>query len=113
MSDSAFKTGTFAAKFDVMLQEHGLWPREAKAILDRLAADKDCVLNEVMLRQIEGYPPQLLNVGWAVVSKMALEYIDEACPKHWARPMFLPAKERDAFLATRKEQADEQATDAS
>ena len=82
---------TFEERLNELLVEHGMWPGQAQAIVDRVKAAKR---NESMEGrwddQIEDYPPQMLAVLWMSVRTEALVYIDENCPQAWFRPMFTP-----------------------
>jgi hypothetical protein len=113
MSDK-YSAGTVAGKFHDMLVQHGLFPQQADGVLDLVVADKDNPTNEVMDRHAEGYPPQVFAAGWLYIRDAALKWIDANCPQHWARPMFLPPKERDELLAPyMKGEVNEQAAEVS
>jgi len=87
--------GTFEALFRTKLLENGLWCFEADGILAAVKADPEERINDVMQQQVEGYPPQMLAVGWVVIRSAAVRWLE---PNHWARPLFMSEAERDALL---------------
>lgn len=83
---------TIREKLIEMLEGHGLFESDAKAILDQyLASDFGKSMQRQMNDDLEGCPPQLLPTVWMAVKTTAADWIDRNCPKHWARPMFDPA----------------------
>lgn len=93
---------TIREKLEKMLFEHGLFENQAKAVIDLLAADSrekedgtkvpaNGALVEVLDKQVEGYPPQMIAVAFMTAKNYAVKWIDANCPQHWARPMFADA----------------------
>ena len=81
---------TIGEKLSKMLDDRGLFPKQTEAILKNyvdgpLGAEMRSRLND----SVEDYPPVLLTVCWMGLQKTALDWIDENCPQHWARPMFV------------------------
>lgn len=80
---------TLREKLLKMLDDHALFPQQAEAILQKyvdgpLGAEMKSRLND----PVDAYPAPLLTVCWMGLKKTTLEWIDENCPQHWARPMF-------------------------
>lgn len=75
-----------------MLVDCGMFDSDAKAVMERVKADKG---NEAMSMRwrdgIEGYPEQLLAVLWLSTKRHAVEWIDDNIPLAWYRPMFADA----------------------
>jgi len=71
------------------LVTHGLFANQAEDIVKRYEESKD---GEPMKGRwdsaTEGYPPTLLAVLRISINVVAVEYIDENCPGHFARHMF-------------------------
>ena len=93
---------TFEEKIRTLLIDHGLWPEQAKAVMEVI---KKSEITKAMVSHrwgddIEGYPAPVLMVLWMSSKSIALEWIDENCPQAFFRPMFLTPAERDAILAS-------------
>jgi len=88
---------TFREKMIELLVGCGCWPAEATAIMDVAEADKDDPQSEggdplVSMRgrwndQVEDYPPQMIVVTWMLVRMLAVRYLTESKPKHFAIPI--------------------------
>jgi hypothetical protein len=80
---------TFAQTLIQKLEDMGLWPKEASAILD---AAKLAPASKPMTGRwddpVENYPPVMLNVVWFTVKSTAKKWLAQHAPLHWARPMF-------------------------
>ena len=73
-----------------LLQENGLFEKEATAILDAYTKGPlGGPMSERMDDGVEGYAAPILSVTWLGVKKTAVEWIDANCPQHWARGMFV------------------------
>jgi len=83
---------TIREMMETKLQENGLWPDEATAIMDAIE-DEKCAesMNGRWKDAADGYPPQLFAVSWMVVQTVAAKWLEENKPMHWARPMFSDA----------------------
>lgn len=72
--------------------ENGLWPDEAKAVLDlfveELKETEPYMHENIGRRQADEYPAALSTLLYLRAKKHAVRYIDENKPQHWARPMF-------------------------
>lgn len=70
------------------LQARGLFPDQAKAVIDIAAASAE---NESMASRwsdsVDGYPETMKSVLWMSIKTHALEWIDTNCPQAWFRPM--------------------------
>lgn len=82
-------TGTVRKFLSDKMEENGLWPDEAEAVIKTIEEDKaNITLAQVLDKQIEGYPPMVMSIAWITVCDKAVKYIDEHKPKHFARFMF-------------------------
>lgn len=81
---------TIKEKMTEMLESNGLWPDESRAVLE-LAINNQLVnsMAERWNDDISGYPKQLLSVVWDSIKKIAIEWIDQNKPAHFARPMLI------------------------
>jgi hypothetical protein len=72
------------------LEENMLFPQEATEVLARY---ENSDVGESMRGRMDddesGYPLQLMAVVWTGIKHMAVEWIDENKPKHFARSMFV------------------------
>lgn len=77
---------TIREKLETELVNHGLWPKEAEAVMNELETDE--ALKPMQGRWSEdttGYPPQLLAIVLMSAKQKAVEWIDRNKPKHFAR----------------------------
>ena len=88
---------TVAEKLSELMVQHGLWPDEAKAVLELLKSENRTEgrenyssdeLSAVLDKDWGGYPKPFHTVAWMVAKRVALAYIDANKPQHFARPMF-------------------------
>lgn len=80
---------TIREKVAGMLFERGLFESEAQAVIEKYVASE--IGKEMSGRMddgVEDYPESVITVTWMGIKRMALEWIDENCPMHWARPLF-------------------------
>jgi hypothetical protein len=80
---------TIREKFEQMLYERGLFPEQAKAVMDR--AVEDAALAAMRGRwgdDVSGYSEQLIPALGVSVGRVALEWINENCPEAWFRSLF-------------------------
>ena len=70
------------------LVDKGMWPKEAKQVVDLVIEQVDQPLR--WDESVEGYPPQLIVVLCVIADKVALKWIDENCPLAFYRSMFVP-----------------------
>ena len=67
------------------LQQYGLRPDESVAVLDRLReSDIYKPIAEVLDKDIEGYPPQFAAVALLSAKNIAIEFLEETKPMHFA-----------------------------
>lgn len=70
-------------------RERGMFPDQAKAVIDALAADE---IGKPMLGRwddrVDGYPPPMMAVLAISIDDRAVRWIDANCPKAWFRPVF-------------------------
>lgn len=84
---------TIIQKMSSYLEDNGLWPEEAKKVIDRYQADPIGKPMEGRWNdEVEGYPPTVLAGVVVGLNRVAVEYIDAECPKHFARSMFEPPR---------------------
>lgn len=71
------------------LHDRGLFETEAKGVIKLY---EDSPLGEAMKGRMDDdesdYPPQIFIGTWMGVCKIAVQWIDENKPEHWARPLF-------------------------
>ena len=78
----------------VVVTSNGLFPNDAKVVLDRLFKSNPA-LGGIERCRIEGYPPVLYSVMWVALCTETLGWIDAHCPGHWARMIFeLPSSDQ-------------------
>jgi len=68
-----------------MLCNHGIWDNEAAAIIEQAKADK--TLEAMQNRwndDAKGYPKSVLVITWIAVKRIAVEWLQEHKPKHFA-----------------------------
>jgi hypothetical protein len=73
-------------RLEKSLVENGMWPDEAKEVLNIAAEDE--VLKPMEFRwddAAEGYPQSLFAVIWLRLKEIAVEWIDKNKPQHFAR----------------------------
>lgn len=90
---------TFAEKMLHELEQNGLFPDQAKEVLQLIMDSEE---TEQMRNrwgdEVSGYPEGFFNIIFATSKTIVLDWIDKKCPMAWFRPMFLPVAERDALL---------------
>lgn len=84
---------TFKEKAVQLLFEHGMFQDQAEEVVRRAIEDSDKTLVALPMQgrwddDIAGHPPVVVNLLWLSLKSIALEYIDETCPKAWFRPLF-------------------------
>jgi len=84
------KKQTIREILEEQLVNHGLWPVQARTILDNLIADPEYAHMEKRWDEYVGdYPPMFTQVLWLPTKRQALKWIDANKPHHWAREMFV------------------------
>jgi hypothetical protein len=78
----------------VAVASNGLFPEDAKGVLNRVFKSNSA-LGGIEHRAIEGYPPVLYTVMWVAACIETLRWIDEHCPEHWARDVFVYGSGKD------------------
>ena len=80
---------TIEEKITERLVNNGLWPDEAKAVMELV---KKAPENESMQgrwsENAEYYPQQIMAMAWFSAKNHAIEWIDSNFPNHFARSMF-------------------------
>lgn len=74
---------TVQGKLEKTLVDHGLWPNEATAVMDKAKAN----LPEMEGRwneSCDNYPPQLFGVLWISIKSVAIEHLKATKPMHFA-----------------------------
>jgi hypothetical protein len=90
---------TFLSKFRQDLENGGMFPDMAQAVLDSVVeGEKSSSMAGRWMDDPAGYPAMMYNVLWMLVKTYALTYIDKHAPAAWFRPVFLPVKEQMSFL---------------
>lgn len=71
------------------LEQNGLFPEHAKAVLDTTKDNQHfAALNEVLGNSTDGYPIAMLAAAQVAANAAAVAWIDANMPRHFARPMF-------------------------
>lgn len=79
----------FREKAVKTLYSQGLFEDQAKEIVEKyINSPAGELMKDRMDDDESGYPAQFFSVIWIGVKVVAVDWIDENCPKHWARPMF-------------------------
>lgn len=80
---------TISEKLLKMLDENGVFENEAKAIVERYTQHPlGAAMRGRMNDQLNNCPASVMVATWMGVKKVAVEWMDENCPEHWARSMF-------------------------
>ncbi len=81
---------TIRETMEAKLQEHGLWPDEATAIMNAVELEEtQDSMKHRWSDDADGYPPQLLVVVWIMVKASAAKWLEENKPMHWAKALFV------------------------
>jgi len=87
---------TVEAKMKTLLEENGMFPEQADAVMELAKADES--LKSMTGRwqdDEEGYMRPILTAVWVAVRRCAVQWIDENTPKAWYRPMFAGSEATD------------------
>ena len=66
----------------------GMWPKQAKAVVDMVESEIGDAMENRWHDQIEGYDKPLLVLLRDDINSAALRWIDANLPKAWYRPAF-------------------------
>jgi hypothetical protein len=81
---------TIQEKMTRLLEDNGLSPDQAQAVIQLAIADKSLKFMKTRWDdECGGYPSPLFAVVWKSIKYMAVEWMDANMPKHFARSMFL------------------------
>lgn len=87
---------TVDQKCEKILTDLGMWPHEAKAVLELAKPDIEVGGYKMAWgRPASEYPVQLYAAIAMILKRIGLEYIDEHCPQAWYRPMSTPDPEAE------------------
>jgi len=76
-------------KLSKMLEENGMFPNDAKAVVEAMkAAPENETMKERWGDSWQDYPSAILSLAWLSAKEYALKWIDTNHPKAWYRPMF-------------------------
>lgn len=81
---------TIEQKLLTFLTDNGLWPAEAKAVLEAARPQIERSGRITWHRPADEYPVPFYAVMFLILRRVALEWIDANKPLHFARPMFMP-----------------------
>lgn len=71
------------------LVQNGMFEDQAAEIIEMyLKSSLGKMVRERFDDEESDYPPELFVAVWFGIKKIALQWIDEKKPKHWARPIF-------------------------
>lgn len=74
------------------LEEHGLWPDQADAVMEAVCADPDnCAMSGRWDDETADYSPQTIVIVWMSARAHAVKWIDANRPRHFARQAFCNA----------------------
>ncbi len=80
---------TTREKLESILQSRGLFPQQAKEVMDICVNDEQLNSSHISWNQpSEGYPDSLYSVLMMRIGEITLEWIDQNNPLAWFRPMF-------------------------
>ncbi len=79
---------TIRQKLEDYLYQRGMFPNQAKAVVDALISNSDKSMEGRWDDEVEGYPPSLLAVLGMGLQHEALRWIDANCPQAWYRSLF-------------------------
>ena len=81
---------TIEGKIKQMLEDNGMFPQQAQAVIDMAKARPDLFpdMERRWADRAEDYPTSLIAVLWLGIKGLAVEWIDANLPKAWYRPMF-------------------------
>lgn len=82
-------TETIELLLEAKLKDGGLWPSEAKAVLQSVKSDSSLDMDGRWGDSTGDYPPQLITTLWVAVCDHAVKWIDANRPQHFARGSFL------------------------
>ena len=68
---------------------NGLFFTQADPILQMVYDEGDNELKSRWLDNADDYNSVVIDVLWIAVCRNAVKWIDQNCPKHWARSVFL------------------------
>lgn len=75
---------TFNQKMSQMLFDRGMFEKQSAQVMDAVHAAPE---NKDMLNrwddEIEGYPPELVNVAWHTTLTHAIEWTEKNLPRAW------------------------------
>jgi len=94
---------TFEQSIETHLVSRGLFPTQARAIIDEIKNSTDehaKRVAEMFTQYVTGYPEIMMNIIMISVNSLALEWLNKNKPQHWARPMFMTPEDREEFLPT-------------
>lgn len=94
---------TFEQSIETHLTSNGLFPTQARAIIDEIKNSTDehaKSVAEMFPQDVDGYPEIMRTVIMISVNSLALEWLNKNAPQHWARPMFMTPEDREEFLPT-------------
>lgn len=75
------------------LYNSGLFMDQAKAVVAMYEEGPlGQPMREHMGKEESGYPPTVSGTLWMGVQAVAVEWIDQNCPQHWARAVFTPMR---------------------
>lgn len=92
---------TFEQLIEAHLTSNGLFPAQARAIIDEIKNSTDehaKSVAEMFAQDVDGYPEIMHTVIMISVNSLALDWLNKNVPQHWARPMFMTPPDREAFL---------------
>ena len=76
---------TIQTHIETELENHGLWPNEAEIVIGKAKSDER--LLPVVKRwedETSGYPPVMIQAIWLYVRSIALDYLRQVSPSHFA-----------------------------
>lgn len=79
---------TIRETLEERLVNSGLWPDEAKSVVEAMIkddADNDQLMVHRWGESVDNYPKPLMSVLWLTAKQRAISWIDENKPQHFAK----------------------------
>jgi hypothetical protein len=84
------KKMTISEKMIAIMVGRGLSTRQAKDVLEKYTMSPEAEsMKDRMEEDVTSYSDAVLASVWLGVRENVIVWMDEKCPAHWARPMFV------------------------
>ncbi len=79
---------TVQEKFEQKVYEMGVFPNDAKAIVEAAKVELDAMSPLNWDSPASGYPEQIYQIGMLTVKRVGLDWIEQNKPNAWFKAMF-------------------------